>query len=333
MAFETMAAELFELQFEGVAVYRAFCQAKGIISGKVRDWREIPALPTAAFKEVEVSSLAVDDRRAVFYSSGTTRQTSSRHFHSAASLEVYEASADAWFTRRVAARIGGGRFPVISLTPGPDVAPNSSLVHMFEMVRRRFGASESEFAGRVDSEGAWHLEGARAEAALDAMRLRDRPGMVLGTAFSFVHLIDWLREHGRRVRLPAGTIVMETGGYKGRSRILPKAELHAGIEEFLGVPGGGILCEYGMSELSSQAYLEKGVFVFPPWARAMVVSPETMREVGLGEQGLIRILDLANARSVLALQTEDLAVRRATGFELVGRAAASEPRGCSLMSS
>jgi hypothetical protein len=327
-----MAVELFELQLEGVAVYRAFCRSKGIRSGTIRDWREIPALPTAAFKEYEVSSLG-DDRCAVFYSSGTTRQTSSRHYHSAASLEVYEASADAWFRRRVAARMGGGRFPVLSLTPGAEVAPNSSLVHMFEMVRRRFGDSESQFAGRVDSEGAWHLDGARAEGALEAMRMRGRPGMVLGTAFSFVHLIDWLRDQGRRTELPAGTLVMETGGYKGRSRILPKTELHAGIGEFLDVPGGRILCEYGMSELSSQAYLEQGVFVFPPWARAMVVSPETMREVPVGEQGLIRIVDLANARSVMALQTEDLAVRHETGFELLGRAVVSEPRGCSLMSS
>ena len=75
------------------------------------------------------------------------------------------------------------------------------------------------------------------------------------------------------------------------------------------------------------------MFVFPPWARAMVVSPETMREVPVGEQGLIRIVDLANARSVMALQTEDLAVRHETGFELLGRAVVSEPRGCSLMSS
>jgi hypothetical protein len=93
-----------------------------------------------------------------------------------------------------------------------------------------------------------------------------------------------------------------------------------------------------MSELSSQAYdttphqLERGrVFRFPPWARVQVISPETGREVPEGETGLLRIWDLANVWSVLAIQTEDMAVRRGNGFELVGRAVQAEPRGCSLM--
>jgi hypothetical protein len=92
-----------------------------------------------------------------------------------------------------------------------------------------------------------------------------------------------------------------------------------------------------MSELSSQAYDHQPsggerVFHFPLWARARIVSPETGREVGEGETGLIRIFDLANVRSVMAIQTEDLGVRCGDGFELIGRAAQAEPRGCSLMS-
>ena len=125
---------------------------------------------------------------------------------------------------------------------------------------------------------------------------------------------------------------METGGYKSRSRSLPKAELHSLITEWLGVPPSQVVCEYGMSELSSQAYdCELGkadrrvrsnsrIFHFPPWARAQVVSPETGREVAEGETGLIRVFDLANVFSVMAIQTEDLAVRRGDGFELIGRA-------------
>ncbi len=142
---------------------------------------------------------------------------------------------------------------------------------------------------------------------------------------------------------------METGGYKNRSRILPKVELHALITERLGIPRENIICEYGMSELSSQAYdctLEAGGlkragtvpgapvarhFQFPPWARVQIISPETGREVAEGETGLIRIFDLANVYSVAAIQTEDLGIRRGEGFELLGRAQLAEPRGCSLM--
>jgi len=141
-----------------------------------------------------------------------------------------------------------------------------------------------------------------------------------------------------RVELPPGSRVMETGGYKNRSRVLPKAELHALITGRLGVPRENIICEYGMSELSSQAYdtprpapNAPRLFRFPPWARVQMVSPETGREAAEGETGLIRIFDLANVFSVAAIQTEDLGVRRGDGFELIGRAQLAEPRGCSLM--
>jgi hypothetical protein len=141
---------------------------------------------------------------------------------------------------------------------------------------------------------------------------------------------------------------METGGYKGRARQFPKAELHSLITRHLSIPASHIVSEYGMSELSSQAYdhavcadasmlrpshpstLQRA-FHFPPWARARVVSPETGVEVADGETGLIQVYDLANLRSVMAVQTEDLGTRREDGFELVGRATPTEPRGCSLM--
>jgi len=138
--------------------------------------------------------------------------------------------------------------------------------------------------------------------------------------------------------------VMETGGYKGRSRELPKAELHALLRTCLGLPPEAIVCEYGMSEISSQAYdqvtsdkspsfasTDSQAFHFPHWCRALVISPESGREVGEGETGLLRLFDLANVRSVLAIQTEDLAVRCGDGFMLLGRARQAEARGCSLL--
>ena len=179
--------------------------------------------------------------------------------------------------------------------------------------------------------------------------------MIIGTAFSFVHLLDYMAEKNLKLQLPPGTQVMETGGYKNRSRTMSKAELHALTTSRLGVPRENIVCEYGMSELSSQAYSlgappsrrrvsDKNAgetpalpgpagdtFHFPPWTRVRMISPETGKEVADGETGLVRVLDLANVFSVAAIQTEDLAVRRGDGFELIGRAARAENRGCSLM--
>ncbi|HEV2318415.1 MAG TPA: long-chain fatty acid--CoA ligase, partial [Verrucomicrobiae bacterium] len=135
-----------------------------------------------------------------------------------------------------------------------------------------------------------------------------------------------------RLRLPEGSRIMETGGYKNRSRAVPREKLHSLVEEFAGIPREQIIGEYGMSELSSQAYNNRGRhFQFSSWARAQIVSPETGREVGDGETGLIRIFDAANVFSVAAIQTEDLAVRRGAGFDLIGRATMAEARGCSLM--
>ena len=167
----------------------------------------------------------------------------------------------------------------------------------------------------------------------------------LGTAFSFVHLLDYLAAQKLQLTLPPGSLVLETGGYKGLSRFVPKSELHSLISERLGVQPAQITCEYGMSELSSQAYDRapglvsqraranpgQRTFLFPPWAKAQFVSPETGQEVSDGETGLLRIIDLANVYSVMAIQTEDLGIRRAQGFELLGRVSAAEPRGCSLM--
>lgn len=338
-----MALELFALQCQHVEPYRRFCQARGTGPDAVRHWSAIPAVPTSGFKDLELTSLAAERRERVFYSSGTTSQSPSRHFHDAESLALYEESLLPWFRNHVLLEREGSSaaadLACVCLTPSQQGAKNSSLVYMFETIRRRLKWQEWLFAGQVVSDGAWLLD---IEVTLSSLRNAvevTRPLVLLGTAFNFVHLLDHLTQADIRLQLPDGSRVVETGGYKGRSRTLPRSELHSLITKWLDVPGQSIICEYGMSELSSQAYDRKHeqasdgsqVFHFPPWARARVISPETGGEVAEGDTGLIRIFDLANVRSVMAIQTEDLGVRRGDGFELLGRATLAEPRGCSLM--
>lgn len=334
--FGGMALMLFTLQFQHNPVYRKLCEARKISPDSVHHWTQIPAVPTSAFKELEISALTPRQRTHVFHSSGTTAQNPSRHFHNAESLAVYEASLLPWFRFHVPANKN-----LALLTPPPTSAPNSSLVHMFETVRRNFGAPEKSFLGMMDADGSWTLNFQSVLEVLNESCRSKQPIVILGTAFSFVHLLDHLAEKNLRFHLPAGSQVMETGGYKNRSRVLRKSELHGLITAYLGVPPEKILCEYGMSELSSQAYdldplnssSAARCFRFPPWARVQMISPETGREVAEGESGLVKVFDLANVFSVLAIQTEDLAVRRGGGFELIGRAELAEPRGCSLMNS
>lgn len=331
-AFNTLALELFALQFESIAPYRQFCLSRQANPSTVHDWRQIPAIPSTSFKDFDLTSLPAEKRSFVFHSSGTTSDRPSRHFHSAESIALYEDSLHPWFLENFFPDVPAAdfsNFDLRFLTPPPDLAPHSSLVHMFETIRRRFPAARAEFVGELDRAGAWTLFLPRAAQALNTAR----PVAILGTAFSFVHLLDYFSSRSERCVLPAGSRALETGGYKGRSRSLPKAELHRLISHTLGLPADRIHCEYGMSELSSQAYQSSnsGAFHFPPWARTRIISPETALEVEVGETGLLQIFDLANVWSVLAIQTEDLATRLESGFALIGRSPAAAPRGCSLL--
>ncbi|HEY5345679.1 MAG TPA: hypothetical protein VIK62_04985 [Verrucomicrobiae bacterium] len=325
--FSELALELFALQFQHNSAYRKICEARKLTPQVIKHWTQIPFVPTSAFKELELTSLAPDARTTVFHSSGTTEQKPSRHFHCAESLALYKASL--WKNFQLHFSDFG---ELIFLTPKAEAAPHSSLVHMFETVRQKFELPESVFTGNISADASWSVDFAATTQKLKMAGDSDKPLMLLGTAFSFVHLLDFLAENNLQFLLPENSRVMETGGYKNRSRILPKAELHTLITERLGVSRKNIICEYGMSELSSQAYTKlSGAFQFPPWACVQIISPETGREVAEGETGLIRIFDLANVFSVAAIQTEDLGIRRSDGFELIGRAQLAEPRGCSLM--
>ena len=325
--FNRFALELFSLQRRHNSSYARLCEQRRI--GEVTHWAEIPAVPTVAFKQLELTSLASSQRTTVFFSSGTTKQDRTRHFHSRESLAVYEESLWNWFGKvfeREPANVGW-----LFLTPSATAAPNSSLAHMFSVIATR-QQGDTKFVGIVDSDGAWSIDLETALKFLSQAETSGRPVAVLGTAFLFVHLLDALKGKRMNIRLPENSWVIETGGYKGRSREMPKEELHRLISERLGVARDRIFGEYGMSELSSQAYASSdGIFRFPPWARAQIISPASGREARAGERGLIRVYDLANVWSVMAVQTEDIGINEGNGFRLVGRAAEAEARGCSLM--
>jgi hypothetical protein len=349
--FSELAQALFQLQFEHNQVFRQLCQRRGVTPESRPQWKSMPAVATRAFKEMEVTSLPEDQRTFVFYTSGTTLDHPGRHFHNPDSLAVYEASLLPWFRKHLLP--DDLPLSLVNLTPPKASAPNSSLVFMLDTVARQGGRGEAEFVGCVGSDGAWQIDRPRLHRVLEKAVTANRPVALLGTAFNFVHVLDYCQANRIRYGLPPGSRVMETGGYKGRSRELSRTSLHTLMGRVFGIPKSHLVCEYGMCELSSQAYdatipLSSGastpgitgaptaaserIFQFPPWAKALVVSPETGGEVGEGDTGLIQVIDLANAWSVMALQTEDLGIRRGNGFELAGRAIQGESRGCSLNS-
>ena len=344
-----LVATLFKRQLALNSPAASFLQQRGLPSKEIQTLTQIPPVPVTAFKQLELTTVLPSERVTVFHSSGTTGQAPSRHYHSAATLQIYELAAQAWFKHRML-----GDFPwawqrrlpaederllMVSLTPPPREVPHSSLAFMIGTFIREFGTTDSSFVGTSGVEG-WQIDFAQAFKVLHSAQ-KAGPVVVFGTAFNFVHLADELERRGIYLQLPPGSRVMETGGYKGRSRTIPKKDLHDLIRARLGVTRGRIVCEYGMAELASQAYdidltnplseSKQRRLQFPPWCHPSVVSPENGQEVPVGQPGLLRVTDLANVASVLSIQTEDLAVRHEDGIILLGRAVQSEPRGCSLL--
>ena len=153
---------------------------------------------------------------------------------------------------------------------------------------------------------------------------------LFGTALAFLNLLEEVPD--LRLELPPGSVVMETGGFKGSGRDIGKSDLYDRLSLHLGVPIDSIWNEYGMTELSSQFY-SRGVgrsHRAPPWMRFQIIDPETNKEASSGAIGLLRIIDLANLWSVLAVLTQDLAIAQPDGgFLLLGRDPDALPRGCS----
>jgi hypothetical protein len=326
--FESLALDLFQLQYEQCAAYRRFCDAYRRDSRRVRSWRDIPALPTGAFKEARFAVFPPEATVRVFRTSGST--TERRGELSLDTLALYDASLEATFGAFVCPDLGPGERMRFAILAAPaEQAPDSSLSYMFSRAVERFGTRTSHF---LVAAGGWDVEAAVAELA----SVRE-PLALCGTAFAFVHLLDRLALRAQRLALPAGTRVMETGGFKGRSRELTRGELHGGISEYLGVPPARIVNQYGMCELGSQFYepslrtgSESDTKSVPPWVRVRAVDPETGVDVAPGERGVLALYDLANTGSVLAVLTSDLGEVTADGFRVFGRARGAEARGCSL---
>jgi hypothetical protein len=225
------------------------------------------------------------------------------------------------------------RLRLVVLAPNEIEAPDSSLEYMLARFEEWFG-SECTWAWR---EGALDL--GRMSEALRNAELAGEPVALLGTSFAFVHAEDGLG--ARRFSLPPGSRVMQTGGYKGRSREVDPEVLLKAISVRYGVPTPRIINEFGATELSSQMYetsLRDDIeglpgprrLWVPPWVRATPVDADNLQPVRGNDVGILRIDDTANLDSVCCIQTADLARRLDDGIIVLGRAPGSTPRGCSL---
>jgi hypothetical protein len=330
--FESLALPLFAHQFAHCPPYRHFCERRGRTPATVRSWREIPPVPTGAFKEVALRSFPEADAVHTFRTSGTS--TSARGELQLDTLTLYETSLLGSFCRFLLPDLSTDRSEalVLVLAPSPAEARDSSLSHMFGVAIREVGAQGSGF---FVERGELRVDDLL--RAFEAAAKAPEPLLLCGTAFAFVHLLDALEGRDARIELPPGTRLMETGGFKGRSRALHRTELYLGLEEWLGTPVERMVNQYGMTELGSQFHDTVLVEpetprrkLGPPWTRVRIVDPVSFADVPAGEQGTVVVYDLANTGSVLAIQTADVGHRVEDGFEVLGREPGAEERGCSI---
>ncbi|HWT05224.1 MAG TPA: hypothetical protein VN224_05665 [Xanthomonadales bacterium] len=334
-AFLALARDLFAYQLERNAPYGAFARAAGFGAARLpARIEDIPAVPAAAFKEARLATFPPDETAAWFETSGTTRGRGGRH--ELPTTRLYDAALLASFDRMLLA--DGARLRYMNLVPDPRERPHSSLGHMMGVVARERG----------DGADGWYLHGDALDADAfvgDAARASAAGAAicVATTAFALVALLDALAERDTVLALPAGSRIMETGGFKGRTRAVDRATLYGKASSRLGVPVDAIVAEYGMTELSSQYYdsfdsrarVEPRVKVAPPWLRPIVVGGDG-RPLPPGVVGAIRHVDLANRGSVIAIDTEDLGAlvpstgSGQAGLVLIGREEGAELRGCSL---
>lgn len=321
-AFGPLALEVYSLQCASIPAIARLAESSGARPESIDDWRQIPLVPTLAFKS---QSLHVQEPLETFRSSGTRGVGRSTHYHPFPDL--YRTLIDRSFPREC---LSGLVEPsMLSLVPRRTDQPDSSLSFMVEHVVKQFGSDDSDYA--IGPRG---IKLPIARSWLGARQREGAPCLVLATSLALDQLLDALEKRYLHFRLPPGSVLFETGGLKGREREVSRDRLQARTTEYLGLGPEAIVWEYGMTELSSQAYASQRSqwrYRLPSWVRVRALHPETLVDQPAGASGLLAFLDLGNLGSAIHVLTEDVGrVAEDGSFWLEGRATDAELRGCSL---
>jgi len=314
--FETVAVELFQFQYEFNSTYKEYCNALKIELSAVTSSSKIPFLPIQFFKSRTIKTGPFEEV-AVFESSGTTGSISSKHF--VKDLSIYESSFLQSFTKFYG---NINEYCIIGLLPSYLERKGSSLVYMVDKLITLSAHEHSGF---------YLYEFEALKSILELNESRQQKTLLIGVSYA---LLDFSEKFPMMLK---HTLVMETGGMKGRREELSKQELHKQLKQNLGVDD--IHSEYGMTELLSQAYSKgNGVFNCPPWMKIMVRELDNPLETisdfseSPSHFGGINVIDFANINSCSFIATEDAGITYSDGsFEITGRIENSDIRGCGLM--
>jgi phenylacetate-coenzyme A ligase PaaK-like adenylate-forming protein len=309
--FEKIALKVFRFQYENNIVYREFCDFMKTDVAKVKSLQQIPFLPIQFFKSHTVVSNENTIEK-TFSSSGTTGINTSKHFVTAISL--YEESYRKGFSQFYG---NIEDYTILALLPSYLEREGSSLIYMFEDLIKRTNNAESGF----------YLHN-HPELLENLIKLDNSCQNVILIGVTYA-LLDLIENYEFQLK---NTIIMETGGMKGKRKEMIREELHHQLCQGFGVTA--IHSEYGMTELLSQAYsLGNGVFECPSWMQILIRDTEdALTYVPDGKSGGINLIDLANINSCSFIATQDLGKKNPNNsFEVLGRFDNSDIRGCNLM--
>lgn len=308
--FEQLALEVFQFQYNNNAIYQHYVNALSIVGSNVRSVDQIPFLPIGFFKTTDIKT-TVFEPEAVFESSGTTQTINSRHY--VKDINIYRRS----FIKAWEQFYGPVQdWCVIGLLPAYLERQNSSLVVMVnEMIKLSQHAHS----------GFYLYEHEKLAHVLQELEKQGQKTILIGVTFA---LLDFAEKYPMPLQ---HTIVMETGGMKGRRREMTREEVHLLLTTAFQTPA--IHSEYGMTELLSQAYsYGNGVFNCPPWMKVLVRQDDDPLDVRVAGSGVINIIDLANLYSCSFIATDDVGTVKPDGsFEVLGRIDTSDIRGCNLL--
>jgi len=317
-SFNALALELFRVQSKKNEVYKQYLELINRNPDEVLHYTAIPCLPVSFFKTQKVISVSSSDlqtakKALVFKSSGTTQQERSTHW-------VYDASWYEQVTEQGFRRFFGeiSDYVIIACLPSYYDNKESSLLYM---VNHFIALSQNALSGYYD------FDGDDLQPVLEKCRAEGKKTWIIGVTYA---LLDWA-ESNKKITLDDSSIILETGGMKGRRKELVRSELHEVLKKGLGV--SKIYSEYGMCEMLSQAYsFEKEEFEAVPWLRLglrELNDPFGSLEEG---SGVIQVFDLANMDSCAFVETQDIGQKNAAGkLKILGRLDNSDIRGCNLL--
>ena len=309
--FKQVALNVFKHQFKNNKVYRSFCDLLYIHPSSINQVEEIPFLPIQFFKSRKILS-SLEEVQETFTSSGTTGSITSKHF--VTDINLYKESYLNGFSHFYG---NIEDYVVLALLPNYLEREGSSLVFMVDDLIQKSKNSESGFYLNNIEELAKKL------TELDK---KGQKVLLIGVSFALLDLIETAQFNLKN------SIIMETGGMKGRRKELVREELHQILQNGFGV--SEIHSEYGMTELLSQGYSDgNGVFKTPPWMKILTRDTEDALTIQqIGKTGGINVIDLANYNSCSFIATQDLGKVHKNGtFEIIGRFDNSDIRGCNLM--